>query len=89
MLKYVVEFLGTFLFLSVIVSTGQPFLIALSFLIAILLGGNISGGHFNPAVSIMFWAKGALTNMDVSGYVISQILGGLGALTMYNIMQRV
>lgn len=88
MLTYVVEFLGTFLFLSVIVATGQPFLIALSLLLVILLGGSISGGHFNPAVSVMFWAKGALTGTDLVGYVFAQIAGGLGALTVYNFLTQ-
>jgi aquaporin Z len=88
MLSYVVEFLGTFLFLSVIVATAQPLLIALALLLVILLGGSISGGHFNPAVSIMFWAKGALTSMDLIGYVGAQVLAGLGALAVFNLMNR-
>lgn len=86
MLNYLVEFLGTFLFLSVIVATGQPYLIALSLLVVILLGGSISGGHFNPAVSLMFWFKGALTPLDLGAYVIAQCLGGLGALTAYKLL---
>lgn len=88
MLKYLVEFLGTFLFLAVIVATGQPVLIALAFLAVILLGGSISGGHFNPAVSLMFWAKGALTNTDLVGYIVAQSLGGLGALALFNVLTR-
>lgn len=88
MLKYLVEFLGTFLFLSVVVATGQPVLIALALLAVIVLGGAISGGHFNPAISVMFWAKGALTNTDLGGYIIAQILGGLGALAIFNAMTR-
>ena len=88
MLSYVVEFLGTFLFLSVVVATGQPLLIALALLLVILLGGAISGGHYNPAISVMFWAKGALTGGDLVGYVAAQVLGGLGALTVYNLLSR-
>ena len=86
MLSYVVEFLGTFLFLSVIIATGKPILIALALLLVILIGGGISGGHFNPAVSLMFWAKGALSGMDLAGYVAAQALGGLGAFAVYNAM---
>lgn len=86
MLKYIVEFLGTFLFLSVIVSTGQPILIALALLICILLGGSISGGHFNPAVSLMFFAKGALTPVDLAAYVTAQSLGGLAALGIFRVL---
>lgn len=88
MMNYLVEFLGTFLFLSVIVATGQPILIALALLVVILLGGGISGGHFNPAVSFMFWAKGALTGVDLAAYISAQILGGIGALTVFNLMNR-
>jgi glycerol uptake facilitator-like aquaporin len=88
MLAYVVEFLGTFLFLSVIVATAQPVLIALALLLVILVGGGISGGHFNPAVSLMFWAKGALNGMDLAGYVGAQALGGLGAFTVYNFLSK-
>jgi glycerol uptake facilitator-like aquaporin len=88
MLAYVVEFLGTFLFLSVIVATAQPVLIALALLLVILVGGGISGGHFNPAVSLMFWAKGALNGMDLAGYVVAQTLGGLGALTAYRFLSK-
>ena len=88
MLTYLVEFLGTFLFLSVIIATGTPILIALALLLVILLGGAISGGHFNPAVSVMFWAKGALTNADLLGYIVAQVLAGLCALTVYNYLFR-
>jgi aquaporin Z len=88
MLTYLVEFLGTFLFLSVIVATGTPILIALALLLVVLLGGGISGGHFNPAVSVMFWAKGALTNTDLAGYIVAQVLAGLTALTVYNYLFR-
>jgi aquaporin Z len=88
MINYVVEFLGTFLFLSVFVATGQPILIALSLLLVMLLGGGISGGHFNPAISLMFWAKGALTNIDFAGYVGAQLLAGIAALGIFNLLHR-
>ncbi len=83
LLKYFVEFLGTFLFLSVILASGSPVLIALSFLAVILLGGSISGGHFNPAVSVMMWANGALSLVDLGLYAASQVAGGLVALGVY------
>ncbi len=84
MIQYLVEFLGTLFFLSIIIATGKPILIALALFIVILLGGSISGGHFNPAVSIMFWARGALTNRDAIAYIAAQVLGGLGALFIFN-----
>ncbi len=83
MRAYIVEFLGTLLFLSTILFSGKPIIIALALFVVIFLGGSISGGHFNPAVSIMFWANGTLTNKDTLAYIVSQILGGLGALYGY------
>lgn len=83
MRAYLVEFFGTLLFLSVILFTGNPIFIALALFLVVLLGKPISGGHFNPAVSIMFWANGTLTNKDTAAYIVSQILGGLGALYGY------
>ena len=88
MLNYLVEFLGTFLFLSVVVATEQPLLIAMSLLLVILLGGSVSGGHFNPAISVMYWAKGVLTNIDLLGYVAAQLLGGVAALGIFNVLHR-
>ena len=88
MLPFLVEFLGSFLFLSVIVATGSPVLIVLALLLVILLGGGISGGHFNPAVSLMFWAKGALSNASLAGYVVAQALGGLAALAVFKLMNQ-
>jgi len=83
MLNYLAEFLGTFLFLSVVVSTTNPVLIAGALLTVILLIGNISGCHVNPAISVMLWAKGSLSNKDLVGYVAAQIAGGLVALAAY------
>lgn len=82
-LKYGIEFIGTFLFLSVIIATGSPVMIALTLLAVILLGGSISGGHFNPAVSVMMWANGTLSLQDMVMYAAAQVAGGLVALGAY------
>lgn len=83
MLSYLVEFLGTFLFLSVVISTTNPVLISGALLTVIVLIGSISGSHVNPAISVMLWAKGALSNKDLVGYVLAQLAGGLAALAAY------
>jgi aquaporin Z len=79
MQKYFVEFLGTLFFLFTILSTGNPLAIVSALYIAIMLGGNISGGHYNPAVSIMMAFSGKLSKKDLPLYLLSQILGGLSA----------
>lgn len=88
MLHYVVEFLGTFLFLSAIVATGQPILIALTFFVCILLAGGISGAHFNPAVTLMFLAKGDLTPAKAAGYIVTQLLGAAAALGVFKALSN-
>jgi len=77
------EFLGTFIFLYIILQQGQPIPIAVGLLAAIYAFGSISGGHFNPAVSIMMGAKGSVSPQKAVVYIVAQILGGLSALLLY------
>jgi len=81
--KYVVEFLGTLFFLYVILATGQALAIGLALTVAIMVGGKISGGNFNPAVSVMMAAAGKLSMKDLLPYVVAQVAGGLAALELY------
>lgn len=81
--KFLVEFLGTLFFLFTIISTGNPLAIGASLALAIYLGGKISGGNFNPAVSVMMVVAGKLSKQDLIGYILAQILGGLAAFELY------
>lgn len=86
LLKAVIaEFLGTFFFFSIILNAIAnaslgPVAVAIGLLAAIYFGGSISGGHFNPAVSVMMFAKGNITGDVLLLYVIAQVLAGLVAL---------
>lgn len=82
MYNYVVEFLGTAFFFLVILLTGQAIPIALALAAVIMVGGKVSGGHFNPAVSVMMWRKGKLKMSDLVPYIVAQVLGGLVALEL-------
>ena len=81
--KLLVEFIGTLFFLYVILATGNALAIGAALAIAIMLGGGISGGNFNPAVSIMMGAAGKLPMKDVIPYILAQVAGGLAALELY------
>jgi aquaporin Z len=89
MLKYFVELVGTFIFLSVIIIAASAnikwaFLpIGLVLAVVVFWGGNISGGHYNPAVSTMFFAHGKLSLIEYIAYIICQVIGGLLALVYY------
>ncbi|WP_295831655.1 aquaporin Z [uncultured Winogradskyella sp.] len=41
--------------------------------------GHISGGHFNPVVSLGLWAGGKFDGKSLPGYVIAQLIGAIAA----------
>ncbi len=88
--QYVAEFIGTFFLVffgcgSAIIANmgGSPVLIPFVFgavvSVMIYAVGHISGAHFNPAVTISFWAIKRFPAFRVPGYIISQTLGALAA----------
>lgn len=81
--KYLVEFVGTLFFLYVIIATGNAFAIGAALTIAIMVGGKISGGHFNPAVTIMMTAAKKMSSKDTIPYILAQVAGGLAAFELY------
>jgi aquaporin Z len=93
-LKYFAELVGTFLFmmvgyasvagvgLAVPPISGQlvvPFSFGLGLLAAIFAFGHISGGHFNPAVTVAMVLDKRTTAIEGVGYVIAQVIGAIGA----------
>ena len=101
--KYLAEFIGTFWLVfggcgSAIFAPAFPELrigflgVALAFGLTILTGafalGHISGGHFNPAVSVGLWVGGRFDIKDLIPYVVSQVVGAvLAAWVLYLIVQ--
>ena len=84
--KFVVEFLGTMFFLYVILASGNPLAIGLALVVAILVGGKISGGIFYAAVSVMMTAACKLNKNDLLPYIVAQVAGGLAALELHKKM---
>lgn len=99
MKKLIAEFIGTFWLVlggcgSAVLAAAYPELgigfagVALAFGLTVLTMvyalGNISGAHFNPAVSVGLWVGGRFDKKDVIPYIISQVLGAiLGASVLY------
>ena len=82
MRKYIVEFIGTF-FLVFTVCTAllakaglAPIAIGAVLMVMVFAGGHISGGHFNPAVSLAAYIRGRLEAMDLAYYVAAQLVAG-------------
>ena len=84
MKKYVMELIGTFFLVFTIgmsVLAGgsgviPPLAIGSILMVMIYAGGHISGGHFNPAVTLGVWIRGNMENKDVLPYMLFQIAGG-------------
>lgn len=67
---------------------GVSLAFGLTVLTAVYALGHISGGQFNPAVSIGLWAGGRFEAKELAPYIISQIIGAtLAALVLYLIVQ--
>lgn len=90
MKKYIVEFIGTFfLVFTVGLSVRQgaplaPIAIGSVLMVMIFAGGHISGGHFNPAVTLAAFLRGRCDRKDVLPYWIAQFLAGGTAALLVN-----
>ena len=93
---YIAELLGTFILVfggtTAIVAAGRqgapilvtvPFAFGLALLAGLYAFGEVSGGHFNPAVSLAMFLDKRLSSADLVGYWIAQFVGGiLGAVAL-------
>lgn len=83
--KYVTELIGTFFFVLTIGctvvagATGviAPLAIGSALMVMIFAGGHISGGHYNPAVTLGVWVRGKIATAEVVPYVVAQIVGAV------------
>jgi aquaporin Z len=83
MYQYLVEFFGTIFFIYIILATGNPLAIGAALALVMLLAKNISGGHMNPAVSIVMASAGKISTAELIPYILVQCFGGLVALELY------
>ena len=91
MKKYITEFIGTFFLtftVGMVVLGGKgdfaPLAIGSVLMVMIFAGGHISGGHYNPAVTLAVLLRGRITVRDAVPYVIVQIFGA--AVASYVVM---
>ncbi len=89
LVKVIVEILGTFFFLSVILNTLNDASIgaigvAVTLLAAIYFGASTSGAHFNPAVSFAMFMKNRMELNLLIVYILSQLIGAALAVKFNN-----
>jgi aquaporin Z len=95
MAKYIVEFIGTFFLVftvgMTVIDPGAgnmaPLAIGSALMVMIYAGGHISGGHYNPAVTLAVWARGRCDTKDMLFYWLAQVLAGLVAAAMVLVMK--
>lgn len=87
MKKYAVEFIGTFFFVLTVgltvIDPGAgvmaPLAIGSVLMVMVYAGGHISGGHYNPAVTLAVWMRGRCPASDVPFYMIAQWAAAVAA----------
>jgi len=99
--KLLAEFIGTFALIFIgagagaVVggSVGLPGIVAIAFahgltvMVFAFTYGSVSGGHFNPSVTVGVLATGAMSVGEAAGYIVSQLIVGiLGALLLRTIL---
>lgn len=87
MKKYVTEFIGTFFLVLTIGCTVipgsagviAPLAIGFVLMVMVFAGGHVSGGHYNPGVTLAAFLRGRCDAKDVMPYMLFQILGAIAA----------
>jgi aquaporin Z len=81
--RYLVEFVGTFFLVFTVGCTvlgkvnPAPLAIGAVLMVMIYAGGHISGGHYNPAVTLAVLIRGRIGMPDAAAYWAAQVAGGL------------
>ncbi len=83
--KCLVEFIGAFFLVFTIGCASfpnsqnafPPMAIGFILMVMVYAGGHVSGGHYNPAVSLAAAIRGALPWKDFVPYIIAQFIGGV------------
>jgi aquaporin Z len=79
--RYFTEMIGTFFLvftIGMVVIAGlaaAPLVIGSMLMVMIYMGGPVSGAHYNPAVTIAVYLRGAMAKGDILPYIGAQIFG--------------
>src|SRR6266566_5122642 len=93
--KYITEFIGTFFLVltvgcSVVIGGAgviAPLAIGSALMVMIYAGGHVSGGHYNPAVTLGVWIRGRCATQDLVPYWVAQVLGAVLAALVLNYLK--
>ena len=96
------EFLGTAGIVAVVIGAGHmaaqlaavpsidlvmnALAVASVLFVLISLFAQVSGSHFNPVVTMVFWIRKEIASADAAGYVVAQIAGAISGALLANLM---
>jgi aquaporin Z len=81
--KYLVELIGTFFLVFTVAATAfissplAPLAVGAILMVMIYAGGHISGGHYNPAITLAALVRRRIDTADAIGYWIAQLAAGV------------
>lgn len=93
--KAIVEAIGTFFLVltvaSVVIEPGAgalaPLAIGSALMVMVYAGGHISGGHYNPAVTLGVFLRGRATATDLAVYWVAQLVGAALAVFAFQALR--
>src|SRR5688572_2459880 len=83
MRRYATEFIGTFFLVFTVCAAVRslaslaPLAIGAVLAAMVFAGGHLSGGHYNPAVSLAAFVRGRLGIVDLAAYMAAQLVAGV------------
>jgi len=80
MKRFFIELIGTFFLTLALALTGNPLCYGLIFAAVIYLGAHISGGYYNPAISVALYMRGKHKREHLAHAVLGQLAGAMIAL---------
>ena len=87
MYQYLAEFLGSAVFVYIVLATGNPLAIGATFALLLLVSSAAGTVTINPTVTIALASAGKIPAESLVPYCISQIMGGLVGLEIYKRMK--
>jgi glycerol uptake facilitator-like aquaporin len=83
MYQYLAEFIGSAVFVYVVLATGNPLAIGATFALLLIISATIGTVTINPTVTIALASAGKIPAEELVPYCIAQIMGGLVGMEIY------
>lgn len=85
MRKYITEFIGTLFLVLAVGMSSDPLAIGTTLMVMVYAGGHISGGFYNPAVTVAVFVRGKISLGETLSYIGSQLAGALVAALLVSV----